>query len=28
VIKRGIPSENSVEELINLIKKYGDWVEP
>ena len=22
VIKRGIPSENSVEELINLIKKY------
>ena len=28
VIKRGIPSEDSVEELINLIKKYGDWVEP
>ena len=28
VIKRGIPSKDSVEELINLIKKYGDWVEP
>jgi (E)-4-hydroxy-3-methylbut-2-enyl-diphosphate synthase len=28
VIKRGIPEENAVEELINLIKVNGDWVDP
>ncbi|MBI65430.1 MAG: 4-hydroxy-3-methylbut-2-en-1-yl diphosphate synthase [Candidatus Marinimicrobia bacterium] len=28
VIKRGIPSEKSVDELIKLIKKYGDWIDP
>ncbi len=28
LVKKGINSEHAVEELINLIKKYGDWVEP
>ncbi len=28
VVKRSIPSETAVEELINLIKENGDWVEP
>jgi len=27
VVKRGINSENAVDELINLIKENGDWVE-
>jgi (E)-4-hydroxy-3-methylbut-2-enyl-diphosphate synthase len=27
VIKRGIPEDRAVEELINLIKENGDWVE-
>ena len=27
VVKRSIPSENAVDELINLIKEHGDWVE-
>lgn len=27
VMKRSIPEENAVEELINLIKENGDWVE-
>ena len=28
VIKSNIPAENSVAELINLIKINGDWVDP
>jgi (E)-4-hydroxy-3-methylbut-2-enyl-diphosphate synthase len=28
IIKRGIPEENAVNELIALIKDYGDWKEP
>lgn len=27
VVKRNIPSENAVDELIDLIKEHGDWVE-
>lgn len=28
VVKRNIPSENAVDELIQLIADYGDWVDP
>ena len=28
VIKRGIPEQNAVDELIKLIRENGDWVEP
>lgn len=28
VIKRNVPEEDAVDELISLIKEYGDWVEP
>jgi (E)-4-hydroxy-3-methylbut-2-enyl-diphosphate synthase len=28
VVKKNVPSENAVDELINLIKQHGDWVEP
>lgn len=28
VIKRNVPTLNAVDELINLIKDHGDWVEP
>ena len=28
VVKRNVPSEEAVQELIGLIKEYGDWVEP
>lgn len=28
VVKRNVPSENAVDELIELIKEDGDWVEP
>ncbi|MGY6562366.1 MAG: (E)-4-hydroxy-3-methylbut-2-enyl-diphosphate synthase [Luteibaculaceae bacterium] len=28
VVKKNVPSEQAVEELVNLIKEYGDWVEP
>ncbi len=28
VVKKNVPEENAVEELIELIKEYGDWVEP
>ncbi len=28
VMLKGIPEENAVEQLIGLIRKYGDWVEP
>ncbi len=28
VVKKNIPSEEAVEELINLIKVHGDWLEP
>lgn len=28
VVKKNIPSENAVDELINLIKYHGDWIEP
>jgi len=28
IIKRNINSEIAVDELINLIKENGDWVEP
>lgn len=27
-IKKNIPAENAVDELINLIKENGDWIEP
>ncbi|UKJ06912.1 (E)-4-hydroxy-3-methylbut-2-enyl-diphosphate synthase [Solitalea lacus] len=28
VVKRNVPAENAVDELIDLIKEHGDWVEP
>jgi (E)-4-hydroxy-3-methylbut-2-enyl-diphosphate synthase len=28
VVQKGIPQEEAVEELINLIKRHGDWVDP
>jgi (E)-4-hydroxy-3-methylbut-2-enyl-diphosphate synthase len=28
VIKRNVPEEQAVDELINLIKENGDWIEP
>lgn len=28
VVKKGLPPEEAVNELINLIKEYGDWMEP
>ncbi len=28
VVKRNVPEEEAVNELIGLIKNYGDWVEP
>ena len=28
VMRKGIPEENAVEELINLIREHGDWVAP
>ena len=28
LIKKNIPNHRAVEELIDLIKKYGDWVDP
>jgi (E)-4-hydroxy-3-methylbut-2-enyl-diphosphate synthase len=28
VIKKGIPEEDAVDELVSLIKENGDWVEP
>ena len=28
VVKRGVPSENALDELIELIKEHGMWVEP
>jgi (E)-4-hydroxy-3-methylbut-2-enyl-diphosphate synthase len=28
IIKRAIPEENAVDELISLIKTNGDWTEP
>jgi len=28
VVKRNVPSASAVDELIDLIKNYGDWVEP
>lgn len=28
VVKKGIPSAEAVDELINLIREHGDWVEP
>ena len=27
VVKRNIPEEKAVDELVDLIKEYGDWVE-
>jgi len=26
VVKRNVPSEEAVDELIELIKEHGDWV--
>jgi (E)-4-hydroxy-3-methylbut-2-enyl-diphosphate synthase len=26
VVKKNIPEENALEELINLIKEHGDWI--
>jgi (E)-4-hydroxy-3-methylbut-2-enyl-diphosphate synthase len=28
VVKRGIPEQSAVEELIALIRVYGDWEDP
>jgi (E)-4-hydroxy-3-methylbut-2-enyl-diphosphate synthase len=28
VVKKNIPSESAVNELINLIQHYGDWIDP
>lgn len=28
VIKRNVPAEHAVDELIELIKSYGDWIDP
>jgi (E)-4-hydroxy-3-methylbut-2-enyl-diphosphate synthase len=28
VVKRNVPSERAVDELIELIRSHGDWVEP
>jgi (E)-4-hydroxy-3-methylbut-2-enyl-diphosphate synthase len=28
VVKKGLPTEGAVDELIELIKSHGDWVEP
>lgn len=28
VVKRNVPSEHAVDELIELIKSHGDWIEP
>ena len=28
VVKRGVPSEKALDELIELIKEHGMWVEP
>ncbi len=28
VVKRNVPSEDAVDELINLIREHGDWIEP
>jgi (E)-4-hydroxy-3-methylbut-2-enyl-diphosphate synthase len=28
VVKKGIPEEEAVQELVALIKQNGDWVEP
>ena len=28
VMKRGVPSENALDELIELIKEDGKWTEP
>ena len=28
VVKRNVPSENAVDELINLIKDHGRWADP
>jgi (E)-4-hydroxy-3-methylbut-2-enyl-diphosphate synthase len=27
VVKKNVPSDNAVNELIDLIKEHGDWVE-
>jgi (E)-4-hydroxy-3-methylbut-2-enyl-diphosphate synthase len=28
IVKKGVSSEKAVDELINLIKKSGDWIDP
>jgi (E)-4-hydroxy-3-methylbut-2-enyl-diphosphate synthase len=28
VVKRNVPSERAVDELIELIRSHGDWIEP
>jgi (E)-4-hydroxy-3-methylbut-2-enyl-diphosphate synthase len=28
VVKKNIPEEDALDELIGLIKEYGDWVTP
>ena len=28
VVKKNVPEENAVQELIELIQEYGDWVDP
>ena len=28
VVRKNIPAKEAVTELINLIKEYGDWIEP
>ena len=27
VVKKNVPSENAVNELVELIKEHGDWIE-
>jgi (E)-4-hydroxy-3-methylbut-2-enyl-diphosphate synthase len=28
VVKKNVPEDEAVKELINLIKENGDWIEP
>ena len=28
VVRKNVPTEKAVDELINLIQEHGDWIEP
>ena len=28
VVRKNVPAEHAVDELINLIREHGDWLEP